>query len=150
MEKGEQEIPNRKSPFWRFSIKFYGVPGVAQACIELQDRAGVDVNLLFFLLWNATQGRALGNAEVAELDRMVGAWRDAAVVPLREVRRALKSPPPVMAADAAEGFRTRIKAVELEAERLQHGLDAPCTSGIARGHEYAHWRSRCILSCRPS
>ena len=42
-----------------------------------------------------------------------------AVVPIRNVRRALKSPPPVMAPDAAEGFRTRIKAVELEAERLQ-------------------------------
>ena len=50
---------------------------------------------------------------------MIGAWRDMAVVPIRNVRRALKSPPPVMAADAAEGFRTRIKAVELEAERLQ-------------------------------
>ena len=110
---------NRKSPFWRFSVKFYAVPGVAQACIELQDRAKVDVNVLFFLLWNATQGRALRNAEVAELDRMIGAWRNATVIPLREVRRALKSPPPVMAPDAAEGFRTRIKAVELEAERLQ-------------------------------
>ena len=42
-----------------------------------------------------------------------------AVVPLRNVRRALKTPPPVMAPQEAEGFRTRIKAVELEAERLQ-------------------------------
>ena len=61
----------------------------------------------------------LSEAEVAELERTIGAWRDMAVVPLRNVRRALKSPPPVMAPDAAEGFRTRIKAVELEAERLQ-------------------------------
>ena len=50
---------------------------------------------------------------------MIGAWRDMTVIPLREVRRALKSPPPVMPPEAAEGFRTRIKAVELEAERLQ-------------------------------
>ena len=56
---------------------------------------------------------------MAELERTIGAWRDMAVVPLRNVRRALKSPPPVMAPDVAEGFRTRIKAVELEAERLQ-------------------------------
>jgi uncharacterized protein (TIGR02444 family) len=109
----------RKSPFWRFSVKFYAVPGVAPACIELQDQAGVDVNLLFFLLWNATERRALGNAEVAELERSIGTWRNTAVIPLRELRRALKSPPPVMGPDAAEGFRTRIKAVELEAERLQ-------------------------------
>jgi hypothetical protein len=50
---------------------------------------------------------------------MVGAWRDMTVIPLREMRRALKGSPPVMAAEAAEGFRTRIKQVELEAERLQ-------------------------------
>ena len=114
-----EAAPAAKSPFWRFSVKFYAEPGVAQACIDLQDQAGVDVNILFFLLWNAAQGRVLGNAEVADLERSIGAWRDMAVVPLRNVRRALKSPPPVMAPDAAEGFRTRIKAVELEAERLQ-------------------------------
>lgn len=111
--------PLSKSPFWQFSVKFYAVPGVAQACIDLQDQAGVDVNVLFFLLWNAMQGRALDKDNVAELDLKIGAWRDMAVVPLRNVRRALKTPPPVMAPQDAEGFRTRIKAVELEAERLQ-------------------------------
>jgi len=119
MSSPDAAAPMSKSPFWRFSVKFYAEAGVAQACIDLQDQAGVDVNLLFFLLWNATQGRALSEAEVAELERTIGAWRDMAVVPLRNVRRALKSPPPAVAPDAAEGFRTRIKAVELEAERLQ-------------------------------
>jgi len=109
----------RKSPFWRFSVKFYAVPGVAQACIELQDKAKVDVNVLFFLLWNATQGRAFNAVEVTELEHTIGPWREMAVVPIRNVRRALKAPPPVMAPNAAEDFRTRIKAVELEAERLQ-------------------------------
>ena len=119
MSNDDESALTRKSPFWRFSVKFYAAPGVAQACIELQDRAKVDVNILFFLLWNATQNRALDHAAVAELDRMIGGWRDATVIPLREMRRALKAPPPVMAPDTAEGFRTRIKAVELEAERLQ-------------------------------
>lgn len=119
MSDNDQGTPLSKSPFWRFSVKFYAVPGVAQACIELQDRAGVDVNVLFFLLWNATQGRALNAADVTKVEEAIRPWRDMAVVPLRSVRRALKSPPPVMTADAAEGFRTRIKAVELEAERLQ-------------------------------
>jgi len=111
--------PVNKSPFWQFSVKFYAVPGVAQACIDLQDQAGVDVNILFFLLWNATQNLVLNRDEVAELERDIGAWRDMAVVPLRNIRRALKTPPPVMTPQDAEGFRTRIKAVELEAERLQ-------------------------------
>ena len=111
--------PASKSPFWKFSIKFYAVPGVAQACIDLQDEAKVDVNILFFLLWSATQGRAFKKADVGEVERMIGAWRDMAVVPIRNIRRALKSPPAVMPPEASEGFRTRIKAVELEAERLQ-------------------------------
>ena len=94
-------------------------PAWPTACIALQDQAKVDVNILFFLLWNATQGRAFNAADVTEIERRIGPWRDMAVVPIRNVRRALKSPPPVMAPEAAEGLRTRIKAVELEAERLQ-------------------------------
>ena len=115
----DAKTPVSKSPFWRFSVKFYAVPGVAPACIELQDQAGVDVNLLFFLLWNATQRRAFSREQVAEIERKIGVWRDMTVVPLRAVRRALRSPPPAIAPNVAEGFRTRIKAVELEAERLQ-------------------------------
>jgi uncharacterized protein (TIGR02444 family) len=107
------------SPFWRFSLAFYRAPGVADACIDLQDQAGVDVNMLLFLLWNATLRRALARPTVEDLDRRIGAWRDATVIPLRALRRALKSPPPVVEAGPAEAFRTRIKAVELEAERLQ-------------------------------
>jgi uncharacterized protein (TIGR02444 family) len=111
--------PVSKSPFWQFSIKFYAVPGVADACIALQDQAKVDVNILFYLLWNASQGRAFNAADVTEIERRIGPWRDIAVVPIRDIRRALKTPPEVMEPAAAEGLRTRIKAVELEAERLQ-------------------------------
>jgi uncharacterized protein (TIGR02444 family) len=119
MSENGPNDPVDKSPFWRFSVKFYAETGVAAACIDLQDKAKVDVNVLFFLLWNATQGRALNAAEVEAVEHAVGPWREMTVVPIRNVRRALKSPPSVMSAETAEGFRTRIKAVELEAERLQ-------------------------------
>jgi uncharacterized protein (TIGR02444 family) len=112
------------SPFWRFSLGFYRRAGVADACIALQEEAGVDVNLLLFLLWHATLRRELSAAEVRALEEKVAPWRNTAVIPLRTVRRALKSP--TFATDTAlvppataEFFRTRIKAVELEAERLQ-------------------------------
>ena len=64
------------SPFWRFSIGFYRDPEVAAACIELQDQAGVDVNILMFLLWSATLNRILPKAEVEHLERRIGAWRE--------------------------------------------------------------------------
>ena len=137
------------SPFWRFSLRFYRNPDVAAACIALQDEAGVDVNVLLFLLWNATQARTLTQATVADLDRRIGAWRDATVIPLRALRRALKTPPAVVEPGAAEAFRTRIKAVELEAERLQqHTMyalaatlpyqQAPSTLGAARANVAAY------------
>jgi len=111
--------PSQASPFWRFSLRFYRRPEVAAACIALQEEAGVDVNLLLFLLWHATLEHELLPAEVAALEARVGPWRDAAVIPLRAVRRTLRSPPALVAEATAEAFRTRIKAVELEAERLQ-------------------------------
>ena len=107
------------SPFWRFSLRFYRQPGVADACIALQEERGVDVNLLLFLLWQATRKRAFAAADVEELEGRIGGWRDMTVIPLRTLRRALKSPPPLIAGATAELFRTKVKAVELEAERLQ-------------------------------
>jgi uncharacterized protein (TIGR02444 family) len=109
----------KSSPFWRFSLRFYREPGVADACIALQEEAGVDVNLLLFLLWHAMQAHALTCDEVASLEARIGPWREMTVVPLRKVRRALKSPPALVEGGTAEAFRTKIKAVELEAERLQ-------------------------------
>jgi uncharacterized protein (TIGR02444 family) len=107
------------SPFWRFSLQLYRLPGVADACIRLQEESGVDVNLLLFLLWHAAQRQALSTAEVERLEHQIAAWRNLTVIPLRAVRRGLKSPPALVEAGTAEAFRTRIKAVELEAERLQ-------------------------------
>jgi uncharacterized protein (TIGR02444 family) len=107
------------SPFWRFSLQFYRLPGAAEACIALQEEAGVDVNLLLFLLWHGARQRRLTAEEIAGLDQKLAGWRDLTVIPLRAIRRALKSPPALVEAGSAEAFRTRIKGVELEAERLQ-------------------------------
>jgi uncharacterized protein (TIGR02444 family) len=113
------DAPIPETPFWRFSIKFYAVPDVAPACLTLQDAAGIDVNLLMYLLWSASRGRAIAADEVRAFDRTLAGWRDTAVIPLRTLRRALKSAPPLLAPAAAERYRNKIKGVELEAERLQ-------------------------------
>ncbi len=139
------------SPFWRFSLRFYRRPQVADACIALQEAAGVDVNLLLFLLWHAAGRRAFSTAEVEGLERRVGPWRNTTVVPLRALRRALKTPPALVEAGAAEAFRTRIKAVELEAERLQQeamyelARAAPLGTEAASPQQYwvtMRWKSR--------
>ena len=107
------------SPFWRFSLGFYRQPAVADACIRLQDEAGVDVNLLFYLLWHAALERRLSRDEVAGIEARIAPWRDQVVVPLRTIRRNIKVPPPVIEPGTAEAYRTKVKGLELEAERLQ-------------------------------
>lgn len=107
------------SPFWTFSVRLYAKPGVADACLTLQDRQGVDVNLLFFMLWAGHSGRLLSTAEVRAFVELTEDWRSAVVVPLRLVRRVLRAPPAAVDAAAAAALRQDIKKAELESERLQ-------------------------------
>jgi uncharacterized protein (TIGR02444 family) len=108
-----------ETPFWRFSLNFYRQAGVAEACIALQDDCGVDVNLMLFLLWLAASRQQLSVENIKELDDAVRGWRDRTIIPIRDVRRRLKGAPTLVEAGKQEAFRTKIKAIELEAERLQ-------------------------------
>src|SRR5208282_2365336 len=109
-----------ESPFWRFSLRFYALPGVAPACLALQDEAKADVNLMLYLLFLATQKRALGRDEIASLDKAVSVWREEVIKPLRELRRRLKCGISDVDSRANDAFRERVKGVELEAERIAH------------------------------
>jgi uncharacterized protein (TIGR02444 family) len=121
----------RGSPFWRFSLGFYRQPGVADACIALQDGCGVDVNVLLLFLWLATAGRRIPPAAAQAVCAKAAPWRDEVVVPLRTLRRRLKDGSSLVERGAAELFRTRIKAVELESERLQQEALFALAAGLA-------------------
>src|SRR5215212_2522385 len=105
MSQAAPKAPPQGSPFWHFSLALYRAPGVADNCLRLQDEVGVDVNLLFFLLWNASLKRQLSAADVQAVDSRVAGWRRTAVVPLREIRRALKAAVGLIEPGAAELFR---------------------------------------------
>jgi len=105
--------------FWDFSLQFYSLPGVATACIRLQDTNGADVSLLLFALWAARCGLRLGAAEAQAAEATVHPWRETVVRPLRIARRATKGAPAGYAAGSSAMLHDRIKAIELEAERLQ-------------------------------
>ena len=107
------------SPFWRFSLRIYGAPGVPAACLTLQDGSGVDVNVLLFGLFAASQGRQLASADVAAIATAIEPWKLGAVVPLRSVRRFLKDTPAGFETHDIPALRQRVKMMELEAERLQ-------------------------------
>jgi uncharacterized protein (TIGR02444 family) len=115
----ETQTQTETTPFWRFSLHFYRQSGVSDACIALQDDCGVDVNLLLFLFWLACDRQLLSTDEVKKLDDNVRDWRNLTIIPIRNVRRSLKGAPTLVEPGKQEAFRTKVKAVELEAERLQ-------------------------------
>ncbi len=106
-----------ENDLWLFARQFYAEPGVAEACLALQDNLGVDVCLVLYLLHLALTRRSVMAATVAEMAAAALPWRESVVVPLRLVRRGLRQPPPGYAGAAA--LRTSIAAIEIEAERMQ-------------------------------
>jgi uncharacterized protein (TIGR02444 family) len=106
--------------FWRFSVAIYAKPGVAPACLVLQDQFGRDVNVALFCCWLGASGRGLLSRDTLDAaDRAVAPWRHQVVEPLRGARRAIKAE----LADGNEALYAKAKAIELEAERaLQRKL----------------------------
>lgn len=100
------------NPFWDFSLAVYGRPGVPACCLALQDRRGVDVNVLLFAAWAGLDcGIRLSAGDIARIDGSVSGWRDEMVRPLRALRRRAKT--------EDDALYRRMKAAELEAERVQ-------------------------------
>jgi uncharacterized protein (TIGR02444 family) len=103
---------------WSFVIDLYAKPGVAQACLELQDRLGVDVSFLLTALFYAVRHSLdLSADEIAKLDRHISAWRAEAIFPLRRLRRRLKSGD--LLSQSTDELYRRIKADELLAEQIE-------------------------------
>jgi uncharacterized protein (TIGR02444 family) len=111
------------NPFWDFSLTVYRKPGVPEACLLLQDEAGVDVNLLLFFCWLATtRDSALDEAAIRDIAARTADWRDNVVRPLRGVRRWMKGRADGISAESAEGLRSEVKRLELASERLQQDM----------------------------
>jgi uncharacterized protein (TIGR02444 family) len=97
---------------WRFSLAFYARPGVAATCLELQDRAGHDVNLLLYACWLGLSGRGRLTAQsLVAAEDAARPWREAVIAPIRAARRAVKQQ------GAAPELYEQAKALELAAER---------------------------------
>ncbi|MEQ9814607.1 MAG: TIGR02444 family protein [Azospirillaceae bacterium] len=119
-------------PLWRFALDIYQRPGVAEACLSLQDDCGADVNLLLFALWCAAEGEELTPDTARAAGAAIAPWSAVAIQPLRRLRRALKPPVAGVPDDRREAVRNRTKSLELAAERI----------ALARLHEFAREMSR--------
>jgi uncharacterized protein (TIGR02444 family) len=138
------------NPFWDFSLAVYRKPGVAEACLRLQDGAGADVNLLLYFCWLATvRDAALAEDDIRAAVDATDAWRAHVVQPLRAIRRWLKGGAEGMAPESAESLRADVKRIELASERLQQDLlfrrTGPCAQ--AAGGPGARARAEENIAC---
>ncbi|NWN84097.1 MAG: TIGR02444 family protein [Halomonas sp.] len=99
---------------WQYALARYGDPTVADACLELQDRAGADVCELLWLGWLDHLGR-VPDADAAAVLAPIRLHQACRTRPLRARRRALK--PIARPGSPLEEWRERLKRAELAAER---------------------------------
>ena len=113
------------STFWNFSVAIYGASGVESECLALQDQFGLDINLVLFCAFlGAVHGVALTPDDIAAVRKEVGPWHQNIVSTLRAARRHLKTTElqDAVAAKAAFELRARVKAAELESERIEQSM----------------------------
>lgn len=127
---------------WAFALDFYGRPGIAEACLALQDHEGLNVNLLLWCCFLARRGHALTPESAGAASDRVAPWNRRVTAPLRAVRRAVKN----AAEPGASVLYQLLKQTELEAERVELALlqeiadqlaSAPAPAGAHRAEALA-------------
>jgi uncharacterized protein (TIGR02444 family) len=108
-------------PFWNFSLELYAGEGVAEACLDLQERRGCDVNILLFCCWLGASGRPTLTAErLRAILKVSDVWQAEIVRPLRQVRRLLKDKPWLETLpETVDAARRRVSEAELAAEHAE-------------------------------
>lgn len=101
------------SGFWDWALAAYDRPGVAGACLSLQDDHGQQTAYLLWAAWASPPEAVLANG--AELARH---WEATILGPVRQARRALKNPLSPVDDHARLAVRETVKGVELDLEKL--------------------------------
>ncbi len=125
----------RQDSFWSFSVRTYRKEGVAEACLSLQERHGIDVNVLLYCCW---YGSTRGELDPPAMERILSfadPWAENVVRPLRAARTWLKSTGcshAFVPDEPCMALREEIKRAELRAEQLQENRMQALTAGEAR------------------
>ncbi|WP_295849591.1 TIGR02444 family protein [Tardiphaga sp.] len=103
-------------------LRIYERPGVAEACLRLQDDAGADVILVLMTAFAAQRGIPLSSSDLDAMVAHCRPWRETVIDRLRQLRTDLKTGPEPAPNDATETLRAQIKASELCAERIENDM----------------------------
>jgi uncharacterized protein (TIGR02444 family) len=106
--------------FKRFALALYGSEGVADACLDLQNRHDLDVNVVLFGAFvGAVRRQTLTIADLDLAHHRVAGWHREVVRPLRAVRQRLKTGPAPAPNEATGGLRRKLSQLEIEAEVME-------------------------------
>jgi len=118
----------------QFALAVHEDDGVGDACVSLQDRFDLDVNVLLLAAYVGAVHRKTVTAEqLAAARALVDSWRDEVVRPLRGVRRRLKTGPTPAPNPQTDEMRGKVAKAEIAAELIEldvlggwvEGLDGP-------------------------
>ncbi len=109
-----------QSDFWDFSVTLYGTEGVHAACVALQAKYALDVNLLFYGLWHASAGAgSIAPKKWSQILAMVEDWHKDIVQPIWLARQKLKPAFADFPTDLSEPLRQMYINAELAAEHIE-------------------------------
>ncbi len=105
---------------WEFAVQLYGQDGVRDACLDLQDRCGLDVDLLLFAVWCAVAGPGqLDVVAFRDCIVLTAPWQDQVVRPLRAIRRSSAGAFAAIPEASSQAVASQLQAAELAAERVE-------------------------------
>lgn len=130
-------FPLSLEALWQAVVQDYAQAGMADRCLALQDRYGLDVPLVLVARSVIAKGWRLDAAAWQRVAAGVAPWRSEVILPLRAARQWIKGEGEM----PAHPLRDAIKKLEISAEReeiaqlhrlLQHETPKPM-------HEAAAW-----------
>ena len=129
-----QETPG----FWDWSLNIYSETDVSRGCLILQDRHGLDVNMVLWCVWAVSAGFG-----IIDDDTLAGGhafatdWNAKVTSHLRTVRRNLRPSPAGTPIEWAEALRANTLEVELDAERIEQDFLQALLSGLQEPSDHA-------------
>jgi uncharacterized protein (TIGR02444 family) len=116
----------------QFAIAVHQADGVPASCVSLQDRFGLDVNVLLLAAYLGTVLRQMPTAEqLGSARALVDGWHGEVVRPLRGVRRLLKAGPEPAPSAETDAVRSQVAKAELDAELIELDVLDGWAAGLA-------------------
>ena len=103
------------NPFWDFSLQHYAKAPVQEQCLQLQEQAGANVNVVLFTLWLAVEKRLFDHHLVLHHAELLY-WHGQVIMPLRQARCAVKQ------SGLNDALYEAVKKSELDAERVEQDI----------------------------